>query len=166
MSTDFETSTEYQTPNPYVSPAYAGYARQERVLASGSILASSFAMVAVAGIGLALSLFNFGMSFGEARVDPTAPPMVQEFQRGTVGPVATAMQGGFAMLNVFIMICGVQMMRLKGWGLAVTGSVLSMLNIGSCCCALGAPVGIWSLMVLMTPDSISLFSEAARQSDA
>jgi hypothetical protein len=52
------------------------------------------------------------------------------------------------------------MMRLKSWGLAVAGSVLSMLNIGSCCCALGIPVGIWSLSVLMSPDTISLFSAA------
>ena len=160
MSTDFETGTEFETSNPYVSPAYAGFQRQERVLASGSILASAFAMVAVAAIGLALSLFNFAMSFGEAHVDPSAPPMVQEFQKGTVGPIATGMQGGFALLNLFIITCGVQMMRLKSWGLAVTGSVLSMLNIGSCCCAAGIPVGIWSLCVLMSPDTISLFSEA------
>ncbi len=156
-------STEFETANPYVSPAYTGFARQERESASGSILAAAFAMMAVAAIGLALSLFNFAMSFGEARVDPSAPPMVQDFQRGTVGPIATAMQGGFAMLNLFIIVCGVQMVKLKSWGLAVAGSVLSMLNIGSCCCAAGIPVGIFSLMVLMNPNTISLYSAAAEQ---
>jgi len=152
MSTDFETS------NPYVSPVYTSYRQPQREQAPGSLLAAAMALIAVAGVGLAFSLFNFALSFGEARVDPTAPPMVQEFQRGTVGPIATGMQGGFAMLNLFIIVCGVQMMKLKSWGMAVAGSVLAMLNFGSCCCAAGIPVGIWSLMVLMSPDVISIFS--------
>ena len=156
-------STEFETANPYVSPAYTGFARQEREQASGSIVAAAFLLMGVAGLGLALSLFNFALSFGEARVNPAAPPMVQEFQRGTVGPVATALQGGFAMLNLFIIVCGVQMVKLKSWGMRVAGSVLAMLNFGSCCCALGIPAGIFSLMVLMNPNTISLFSAAAQQ---
>jgi hypothetical protein len=153
MSTEFET-------NPYVSPAFARYQREERVQASGSLVAAGVAMIAVAGLGLAFSLFSFAMSFGEAHIDPAAPEAVRNFQQGTVGPVATAMQGGFAMLNLFIIICGVQMMKLKSWGMGVAGSVLSMLNFGSCCCALGMPVGIWSLCVLMSPDVMSTFSAA------
>ena len=156
-------STEFETSNPYVSPAYTGYPQQEREQAPGSLLAAAMALIAVAGLGLALSLFNFAMSFGEAHVDPSAPEMVRQIQRGTVGPVATAMQGGFAMLNLFIIICGVQMMKLKSWGMAVTGSVLAMLNFGSCCCALGIPVGIWSLSVLMSPTVIAIFSATAQQ---
>jgi len=156
-------STEVETSNPYVSPAYTGYPQQEREQAPGSLVAAAMALIAVAGLGLALSLFNFAMSFGEAHVDPSAPEMVRQIQRGTVGPVATAMQGGFAMLNLFIMVCGVQMMKLKSWGMAVAGSVLAMLNFGSCCCALGIPVGIWSLSVLMSPNVISIFSASAQQ---
>jgi len=157
-------STEFETSNPYVSPAYTGYPQPEREQAPGSLVAAAMALIAVAGLGLALSLFNFAMSFGEAHVDPGAPEMVRQIQRGTVGPVATAMQGGFAMLNLFIIVCGVQMMKLKSWGMAVAGSVLAMLNFGSCCCALGIPVGIWSLSVLMSPTVISIFSATA-QSD-
>jgi hypothetical protein len=153
-------STEFETSNPYVSPAYAAYAQPEREQAPGSLLAAAMALIAVAGLGLAFSLFNFAMSFGEAHVDPTAPEMVREFQRGTAGPVATAIQGTFALVNLFIIICGVQMMKLKSWGMAVAGSVLAMLNFGSCCCALGIPVGIWSLSVLMSPNVISIFSAA------
>ena len=42
--------------------------------------------------------------------------------------------------------------------LGVAGSVLAILNIGSCCCVLGLPVGIWSLTVLMSPDIITMYS--------
>lgn len=157
-------SSEFGSANPYASPTLAGYAQPEqREKAPGSVLAPAMALIAVAALGLAFSGFNFVFSFGEAQVDPNAPEMLREFQKGAVGPLATALQGGFALLNLFIMICGVQMMRLQNWGLAVTGSVLAMLNFGSCCCTLGIPVGIWSLMILMSPDVISMFSAAQSQ---
>jgi hypothetical protein len=55
------------------------------------------------------------------------------------------------------------MMRLQSWGMAVAGAVLSMLNIGSCCCAAGIPVGIWSLMILMSSDIICMFNAVHEQ---
>jgi hypothetical protein len=158
MSTEFGSHNPYATSQATFNPTPA-----QREQAPGSLLAPAMALVAVAGLGLAFSIYGFAMSFGVAHVDPSAPEMVRQIQEGTVGPVATALQGGFAMLNLFIIICGVQMMRLQSWGMAVAGSVLAMLNIGSCCCAAGVPVGIWSLAVLMTPDIISIFSAAQTQ---
>jgi len=38
------------------------------------------------------------------------------------------------------------------WPLAMTASILSMLNFGNCCCLLGIPVGIWALVILLMPD--------------
>jgi hypothetical protein len=157
-------SSEFGSTNPYVSPALPAYAPPAgRERAPGSVLAPAMALIAVAALGLAISVFNFALSFGEAHVDPNAPEMVREIQRGSVGPVATAIQGSFALLNLFIILCGVQMMRLQNWGMAVAGSVLAMLNIGSCCCVLGIPVGIWSLMVLISPDVTSIFAAAKAQ---
>ena len=151
-------SRSFEASNPYLSPAYPTEAPPQRERAPGSLVAAGTALTAVACLGLALSGFNFVLTFGEAKVDHGAPYMVQELQRGTVGPVATGIQGGFVMLNLFIIVCGVQMMKMQSWGLGVTGSVLAILNVGSCCCVLGAPVGIWCLSVLMSPDIISLFN--------
>ena len=156
MSADFHSS------NPYVSPALGdyGYESPEREKAPGRLLAPAMALIAVAVVGLGFSLFNFALTFGAARVDPSAPQLLQDMQRGSVGPVATAIQGGFVMLNVFIILCGVQMMSLKSWGMSVAGSVLAMLNIGSCCCAIGIPVGLWSLAVLVSPEIMTIFAAA------
>ena len=151
-------SSEFQVTNPYLSPTLLDEAPPRRESAPGKLLAPAMCLIAVAGLGLAFSGFNFAMSFGEAKVDHGAPYMVQELQRGTVGPVATGIQGGFIMLNLFIIVCGVQMMKMQSWGLGVTGSVLAILNVGSCCCVLGAPVGIWCLSVLMSPEIISMFN--------
>lgn len=158
-------SSEFQASNPYVSPTFTA-APPQREKAPGSLLAPAMALIAVAGIGLAFSGFNFALSFGEAQIDPNAPEMVRELQRGSVGPVATAIQGIFALVNLFIIICGVQMMKLQSWGMGVAGSVLAILNIGSCCCVVGLPVGIWSLAVLMSPEIISMFSANQQQQSA
>jgi hypothetical protein len=157
-------STQFESANPYASPTVASYAPPvQRERAPASVLGAGMALIAVASLGLAISVFNFAYSFGAPHVDPKAPAMVQEIQKGTVGPMATAIQGTFAMLNLFIIICGVQMMKLQSWGMAVAGSILAIVNIGGCCCIVGLPVGIWSLSVLMSPDVISIFSAAKAQ---
>ena len=130
--------------------------------APASVLAAGMALIIVASLGLAITTFNFARSFGAAHVDPAAPEFVRQMQQGAVGPVATAIQGACLLVNLFIIISGVQMMRLN-WGMAVTGSVLAMINVGSCCCVIGIPVGIWSLMVLMSPNTISIFTAAKGQ---
>ena len=152
----------YTSSNPYVSPAIPPAVQREK--APARLMSAGFAMIAVAGIGLALAVFNFVYSFGEAQVDLSAPQFVQEVQRGAVGPLATGMQGAFAMLNIFIIVCGVHMMKMQNWGLGVAGAVLSMLNIGSCCCVAGIPVGLWSLAILTSPDIISMYNAHHTQS--
>jgi hypothetical protein len=157
-------SSEFGTSNPYVSPNFAGYAQPiEREKAPGSLLAAAIALIGVAALGLAISTFNFARSFGAAHVDPNAPEFVRQVQQGAVGPVATAIQGTCVLVNLFIIVCGVQMMKLQNWGMAVAGSILAMVNVGSCCCVLGIPVGICSLMVLMSPNTISIFSAVKAQ---
>src|SRR3954464_1491271 len=156
-------SSQFGSVNPYASSPLSYAPPQQREQAPGSLLAPAMALIAIAGLGLAVSVYNFALSFGPAHIDPSDPEFVREFQRGTVGPAATALQGGFAMLNVFIIVCAVQMMKLQSWGMAVAGSVLAMLNIGSCCCIAGIPVGLWSLAVLMSPDIITIFSAARSQ---
>lgn len=165
MNTPFDASNPYASAN-YLSSGYASAAQPapvQRETAPGKLVAAAIALILVASLGVLSSGFSFALSFGEAQVDPTAPPMVQDFQRGTVGPVATGIQGGFVMLNLFIIACAVQMMTLKSWGMGVTGSVLAMINIGSCCCVAGLPIGIWSLMVLMSPEVMTVFSAMKEQ---
>jgi len=55
--------------------------------------------------------------------------------------------GGLA--GGLVVIGGVQMMRLRGWVIALLGAILSMIPCVQGCCILGLPAGIWSLVVLM-----------------
>jgi hypothetical protein len=56
--------------------------------------------------------------------------------------------GVLALRALAMMIGGIMMLQLKGYGLAVLGSVLALLPCLTPCCVLGMPFGIWALVVL------------------
>ena len=117
-------------------------------------MAPAIALIVVATLGLCASAFNIVFAFiAEAPpVDPTLPPWAQDMQKQSVGPVAAVIQSIFLLLNIVILIGAIQMVRFKMWGYALTVSILAMINIDSCCCVLGLPVGIWSVVVLSQPE--------------
>jgi hypothetical protein len=62
--------------------------------------------------------------------------------------------GGAAILASLLMIIGgIRMIQLRNFGLAVFASILAAVPFISClgCCGLGQIVGIWSLIVLLSP---------------
>jgi hypothetical protein len=52
------------------------------------------------------------------------------------------------------------MRNLKGWGMAMTAAVLSVIPLcfNSCCCLIAMPAGIWALVVLNKPEVKSSFT--------
>lgn len=84
--------------------------------------------------------------------DPNAPEWVNEMARGAHGPVAAVTQTVFIILNALIIAGGVAMIRVKGWGLGLTATIIAMINFGSFCCIIGLPIGIWSLVILLQGD--------------
>ncbi|MBY0231744.1 MAG: hypothetical protein K2W96_20855 [Gemmataceae bacterium] len=63
--------------------------------------------------------------------------------------------GGVALLaSVFIIIGGVLMVQLRGFGFCVFAAILTAVPLvsGPACCCLGEAVGIWALVVLLSND--------------
>ena len=113
-------------------------------------------------LGLLLTIASIVMAFGPPPpVDPNAPPFMQEFLKGSNGPAAAAIQGIFVFVNIFIIFGAAQMLRQKMRGVGIAAAVVAMLNIGNCCCVLGLPVGIWSLVILMQEDVKAAFNANA-----
>src|SRR5262249_48861747 len=52
------------------------------------------------------------------------------------------------LCGILIIVGGIKMMGLSGYGLAMTASILAMIPCTSPCCILGLPFGIWSVVVL------------------
>ena len=113
-------------------------------------MAPAIALIVVATLGLCASAFNivYALIADAPPIDPNLPAWTQDMQKQSVGPVAAAIQSVFLLLNIVILIGAIQMLRFKMWGYSLTASILAMINIGTCCCILGLPVGIWSVVVL------------------
>ena len=64
-----------------------------------------------------------------------------------------------AIVGVIVLLAGIRMLKLRSYGLAVTGSILAMIPCLSwmACCGIGEVAGIWALVVLMSPDVKALF---------
>jgi len=152
----------YDPGNPYSSPLSQPPDPRNQV--KGKVMAPAIALMVVAGLGLLGSLVNIVMAMGEPpAVDPNMPEWLQQMQQGQVGPFAIAVQSLFAVVNVVILLGGVMMLRMQSWTMSMVGTILAMVNIGTCCCVLGLPIGIWSLVVLLAPDVKAAFA-AGQQS--
>jgi hypothetical protein len=67
--------------------------------------------------------------------------------------------------SVLIFLGGSKMKHLQGYGLAVTGSILSIIPCTNSCCCIGTPLGIWALVVLLNSDVKLAFSRSAHISE-
>jgi len=61
-----------------------------------------------------------------------------------------------ALVGLGVLLGGLQMMRLRSRGLALTGAILAMVPV-SPFCLLGLPFGIWALVVLRKPEVKAAF---------
>jgi hypothetical protein len=83
--------------------------------------------------------------------------MQQMQQGGTVLNIALTLVGVAGA--AFVIYAAMQMMKLQSRTLAIVASVLVMIPcFTSCCCLVGIPVGIWSIVVLMKPDVKAAFT--------
>jgi hypothetical protein len=141
------TGTPY-TPPP-VAPAADPQQARSRILVPAIILAIlSGLLIGVFALDLVL------VSTGGLTLPAT-----------TTGPLDTAMPGFFMGVCIFAMVVNagvlfamVQMMRLRTWGLAFAGCIVSALPIcSSACCLLTLPFAIWAIVVLLKPEVKAAF---------
>jgi hypothetical protein len=62
-----------------------------------------------------------------------------------------------AVLSIAGLLGGAQMLRLRGYGLAMAGVVATLVNLASCCCLVNIGLGIWALVVLLDDDVRNAF---------
>jgi len=155
MSNDFRDHN-----NPYATPVYATAPNlnpELRQRVQGRVMAPAIVLCILASLGLVLAILNVAYALTEHPVDPNAAEFMQAMQKGSQGPRAAVIQGCFILLNSLILTGAAQMLRFRTWGLALTASIFAMINFGSFCCIPGIPVGIWSLVILLTPEVRAAF---------
>jgi hypothetical protein len=158
MSSDFQQGNQF---NPYQSSPTGQFGAPP--MNTAKVKAPAIALIVVGGLSLLASIW--GTINALIAAPPVFPPDAPEFMRqiaeNSVGPVASGINAIFILVSLLILLGGIQMLRSKSWGLALTASILSMVNIVSCCCIIGLPIGIWSLVVLLAADVKQHFARHA-----
>jgi hypothetical protein len=145
-------------PAAFVTPNVAtNAATQVRAPAIGLIIGGALSLLfAVADLVLSIGAL-MGMQIGPPPAN--LPPALQNlFQPNPTQLIFATMFDGVRLVTCSLTIYGaLKMQRLESYGLAITSSILSLIPCLTCCCCLGLPFGIWSLVVLNRPDVRAAF---------
>ncbi len=110
------------------------------------------ALVAILGFFAPTDTESLREAFAEADMDPAQVDQIVSMAERFTG-ASNFIGLAIALLVIF---GGVRMMNLKNWGLAFAASIVAMIPCW-CCCVLGIPVGVWSIIVLLDKDVKAAF---------
>lgn len=129
--------------------------RPEEPASEGSdakILAPAFVLLAVAVLGMLLNVVQIA-------VVGFMPNFWKQFKAASPFQQAAGTDQSYIIFaTIFFLVSltsafgAVSMMKRRLYPIAILGSLAAIFNIGQCCCILGAPIGIWALIVLFQPD--------------
>ena len=145
--------------NPYAAPQLPGYPAYpgqpvpvgpDPQQARSRVMFPAIAICVVSGLLILVFLLDLVMAATGSFNMPTGSGDLDRF----MGPGFLIGVCLFAMLlNGFVIFSMVQMMRLKTWGLALAGCIVSALPLSSSlCCLLTLPFAIWAIVVLVKPE--------------
>jgi hypothetical protein len=159
MSNDFQQNNQF---NPYQSNPATFESNQQPVFNKVKVQAPAIALAACGVLSLLASIYGVvnALISPPPPVPANSPEFVAEMMKNSVGPMAAGIQSVFIVVALFVLFGAIQMLRIKTRGIAIAASVVSMINVGSCCCILGMPIGIWALVILLMGDVKQAFESS------
>jgi predicted Zn finger-like uncharacterized protein len=82
---------------------------------------------------------------------------LQDSVNMTRGQTGALINSAFVFLSVLTIAGAIAMLSGRARWLGIIGSLTAMVNFQVCCCAVGLPIGIWSLVVLLNADVKNAF---------
>ena len=67
--------------------------------------------------------------------------------------------------SVLILAGAASILSRRFYGYACFSTVAAMLNLSNCCCIMGLPIGVWTLIVLLNPDVRRLYRRGGPTAD-
>ena len=145
------SSSQFENSNPYSSQNSNLVVSDERGSSTQfTILGIIFLVLAVLGIGWSVLTFAGGlMQFLNGTAVP--PPNATEAERvgfyiGYWGLILVSSISGF--LQILVAWAGINMLRMKGKGVAKIGAIVMCIPCLSTCYVVGMPFGIWAIIAL------------------
>ena len=131
-------------PNPYAAPSGMhdmNGVRNPLLVPAICLLVFALVFLGLLVLSTPIQIAQFTKDF-----DLTTPEGVGRLVGGVVALV------GWVITMIVIAVGAIGMLRLQGYGMAVTAAVLSVIPCCSPCYVCGIPFGIWALIVLRRPD--------------
>lgn len=138
-------------------------AELSRAEAVARVRTPAIALIVTAALGALLGLLSLvlnALGMGMAGFEDLGSQLGEYGRAGDLIGGAVGVVSSLVNLVVagFIIWAAVEMLNLRRWSVAVAASAVAIVPCISPCCCVGLPVGIWSLVVLMSPEIKSAFT--------
>ena len=120
----------------------------DRAAAAAGVKGPAIAMMIAGILGLLFSILSF---FAPAMLASMAENLEGVSVEQIQASASPLLNGLFVVVNIVIILGALKLKNLESKGLAMTAAILSMINIGNCCCVIGLPIGIWALVAMNKP---------------
>jgi hypothetical protein len=124
-----------------------------RQAAASAVMGPAIALMIVGGLTLVVYVVDIILRLAGVAMFGAAGGAPQGDAANAMGFMVGSIVGAIVALcwGGIVLSGAVQMLRLRGYGYAMTATIVAMVPC-SACCILGLPFGIWGLVVLMKPE--------------
>jgi hypothetical protein len=153
--------------NPYAPPQQAGYPvvpagppALDQQQARSRLMVPGIAIAILSGILILVFILDLIMAAtGNFGSMSKGSPLSGSGMDALTGPAFLIGVCIFAMVcNGFVLFSMIQMLRLRTWGLALAGCIVTAIPLSSsACCLLTLPFAIWAIVVLVKPQVKAAF---------
>jgi hypothetical protein len=134
--------------NPYASPPLVDRGRY-----GNPLIGPAIALLVLSACWTLLQLLALpGQFISMTEIDTSEPEGISRLVGQIIGIVA------MFITSLIIIVGSIGMLRLRGYGGALTAAIVAAIPICSPCFILGIPFGVWAIVLLRKPEIKSRFS--------
>ncbi len=165
MFAEFAAVLPSMPPAPplFAGAAVPGVDGEGRAAALSKVSAPAICLMIAGGLTVAFWLLSItlgllGLDERNARAfRANQSPEVQRAMESVRGPMTVAIRVVGLAIGGFLIVGGIKMKKLEGYGVCIAASIVAILPC-PLCCLISLPFGIWALVVLNNAEVKSNFS--------
>jgi hypothetical protein len=134
---------------------------------SGKVTPPAICLMVAAGLNILMSLYLIFSGVSATLLSGQIGKDMKATSKAEAEAASAMVSGvgiGYVLWGVLALLCagviimaGIKMKSLQSYNLVMAGTVLAMIPCTGPCCIVSLPLGIWALVVLMSPDVKAAF---------